>query len=105
MTGDWQALITQLGAIAVATIGAIVAVENRRRLGKPNGKGNVVEMSEAILHEVGESRKEVGELRGEVGSLRGAFDERGKRFDALQTELETHGMRIGRVEGVLEALK
>ena len=105
MKTNWQELITQLGALAVATIGAIITIENRRRLGKPNGKGNVVEMSEAILREVGESRKEVGDLRGEVGSLRGAFDEHGKRFDALQTELETHGMRIGRVEGVLEALK
>lgn len=105
MKTNWQELITQLGALAVATVAAIATLNNSRKIGRPNGKGNVVEMSEAILREVGESRKEVGELRGEVGSLRGATDERAKRIDSLRIEMDDHAMRIGRVEGVLEALK
>jgi len=81
----WEALVIQLGAIAVATVGAIGAINNGRTLGRPNGQGNVVEMGETTLREVRESRKEVGELRGEVGALKGAFDERTHRLDTFQT--------------------
>lgn len=105
----WDALVNQIGAIAVATIAGvatlIATLHNGRKIGRPNGQGNVVEMSETILREVGESRKEVGELRGEVGALKGAFDERTHRLDTFQTELDAHTLRIGRVEGALEALK
>ena len=91
MTGDWQALVAQLGALAVATVAAIATLNNSRKIGRPNGKGNVVEMSESILRE--------------IGALRGATDERAKRIDSLRIEVDDHAMRIGRVEGVLEALK
>lgn len=105
MKTNWQELITQLGALAVATVAAIATLNNSRKIGRPNGKGNVVEMSEAILREVGESRKEVGELRGEVGALRGAFDERTIRIATLQTEVDDHAARLGRLEGTVEVLK
>lgn len=81
----WQEVITQIGALAVATVAAIATLNNSRKLGRPNGKGNVVEMSESILRE--------------IGSLRGAFDERAQRIDSLRVEVDDHTLRIGRLEG------
>lgn len=91
MKTNWQELITQLGALAVATVAAIATLNNSRKIGRPNGKGNVVEMSEAILRE--------------VGALRGAFDERTIRIATLQTEVDDHAARLGRLEGTVEVLK
>lgn len=91
MRTNWQELITQLGALAVATVAAIATLNNSRKIGRPNGKGNVVEMSETILKD--------------LGALRGAFDERTIRMATLQTEVDDHAARIGRLEGVTEASK
>jgi hypothetical protein len=81
----WQEVVTQLGALSVATVAAIATINNSRKIGRPNGKGNVVEMSESILRE--------------IGSLRGAFDERAQRIDSLRVEVDDHTLRIGRLEG------
>lgn len=91
MKTNWQELITQLGALAVATVAAIATLNNSRKIGRPNGKGNVVEMSEMILRD--------------LGALRGAFDERTIRIATLQTEVDDHAARLGRLEGTVEVLK
>lgn len=91
MKTNWQELITQLGALAVATVAAIATLNNSRKIGRPNGKGSVVEMSETILRD--------------LGALRGAFDERTIRIATLQTEVDDHAARLGRLEGTVEVLK
>ena len=78
-------LVAQIGAFAVAAVSAAVAIRNGRRIGTPNGKGNVVEMGEMLLKE--------------VSSLRGAFEERGDVVRHHTIAIENHERRIGALEG------
>jgi hypothetical protein len=87
--------ITEGGLVAIsvaaiaavpATIGAVggfrgakAAQEVRDRLGVPNGKGNVVEMQERGLSEMGKMRDEMRDLSGlmvQHGIALSAHDER-----------------------------
>lgn len=78
-------IVAQIGAVAVAGVTAVVAIRNGKRIGKPNGKGNVVEMGESLLRE--------------VSLLRGAFEERGDVVRHHTVMLEDHERRIGVLEG------
>lgn len=78
-------IVAQIGAVAVAGVTAVVAIRNGKRIGKPNGNGNVVEMVEQLF--------------SELSALRGAFEERGHVVGHHTVVLEDHERRIGVLEG------
>ncbi len=78
-------IVAQIGAVAVAGVTAVVAIRNGKRIGKPNGKGNVVEMVEQLF--------------SELSALRGAFEERGHVVGHHTHQLDSHERRIGILEG------
>lgn len=78
-------IVAQIGAVAVAGVTAVVAIRNGKRIGKPNGQGNVVEMVEQLF--------------SELSALRGAFEERGHVVGHHTHQLDSHERRIGVLEG------
>lgn len=90
------ALIGALAAVLVAGIGGVFTFINARStknaIGKPNGHGNVVEMTERILMELGRLHEKVDEH--EIKDERN-FADIARRFDLLETTEEAAERRDG----------
>lgn len=65
LEGADAAVITAIGAVVVATIGGAFTLASSRAtksaVGTPNGHGNVIQMSERILIEVGRIHEKIDE--------------------------------------------
>lgn len=67
------ALIGATGVVGAAGVTALSQVRLARRIGKPNGKGNVVEMLEHLLE--GQGRQDL------------LLEQHGKRLDSIEAQL------------------
>lgn len=67
------ALIGAIGVVGAAGVTALSQVRLARRIGEPNGKGNVVEMLEHLLE--GQERQDL------------LLEQHGKRLDSIETQL------------------
>jgi len=103
-----EIVVTLDGGAILAGVAAIIATvagtgwRIGRRVGKPNGKGNVVEMIEVVLEEQSKVRHEQERVAHELGRradydhrIEAKLDEMGNRFDE---HLEWHeGQLLGSV--------
>jgi hypothetical protein len=69
--------------------GAKAAQDVRDRLGVPNGKGNVVEMQERGLSEMGKMRDEMRDLSDEMRDLSGLMVQHGIALSAHDERIRT----------------
>ncbi len=77
-------LAATIGAIATVCVAAIPIVVVNRRVGKPNGHGNVVEMLTQVLAKVGDLDLRHGHLHD---CLHKKHQEHATRLDSLESSL------------------